>query len=181
MAEEHKISIIAGRYAQALIQLGEQNYKLDEYLDSLVKVKNTLAENQELARLLEHPIVPKEDKKEITCNVFQNYISVDILNTLKVLLDRNRTYIFSSLVTYYTELLNQKRNVTMAEVITAVPISEDIKYKLKDKLQNQFKKNFQIEHQIDPDIIAGMIVKFGDRVIDGSIKSKLGNMKKHLA
>ncbi len=181
MVEEHQISTVASRYALALIQLGEQNYKLDEYMDSLVKVKNTLAENDELAKFLEHPIVAKEDKKEIICNTFQNHISIDILNTLKILLDRNRIYIFSSLVTHYTELLNQKRNVTMAQVITAVPISEDIKYKLKEKLQSQFNKNFQIDHRIDTEIIAGMIVKFGDRVIDGSIKSKLENMKKHLA
>ncbi len=181
MVEEHQISIVASRYAQALIRLGEENHKLDEYLHSLVRVQNTLAENKELAKFLEHPIISKEDKKEVVCNVFQSHISIDILNTLKVLLDRNRTYIFNSLISHYKELLNQKRNITMAEVITAVPINEDIKYKLKDKLQSQFNKNFQIEHRIDPEIIAGVIVKFGDRVIDGSIKSKLKNMKKHLA
>jgi F-type H+-transporting ATPase subunit delta len=77
-------------------------------------------------------------------------------------------------------MLNKKRNISIAEVITAVEIDENTVQKLKYKLEEVFNCTVEITHSVDSEIIAGMIVKIGDKTIDGSIKTKFENMKKQL-
>jgi len=174
------ISEIADRYANALIELGEKYNQLDIYSSDLNLIQAMLDSHKDLSVFLEHPTIPIEDKKEIIDNIFKEAVSTNILNTLKLLLDRNRMFLFSSIVFHYKELLNVKRNISVAEVITAVEIDEEIKNRIKSKLERLFDKNITLEHKIQPDIIAGMVVKVGDKVIDGSIRARLENMKRQM-
>ena len=66
------------------------------------------------------------------------------------------------------------------EVVTAIELTDEIKNKLIDKLQNIYNKQIKIKTKIDEDILAGMMLKIGDKVIDGSIKAKLNKMKSTL-
>ncbi|MDD3013406.1 MAG: F0F1 ATP synthase subunit delta [Candidatus Gastranaerophilales bacterium] len=174
------LSTIADRYANALIELGEKCEQLDIYNTDLGLILATFASHKDLNRFLEHPTIPIGDKKEIIENIFKGAVSPNILNTLKLLLDRNRIFIFPSIVYHYTEILNKKRNIAIAEVFTAIEIDEEIKIRVKNQLEKLFNKTINLEHKIQPDIIAGMVVKVGDRVIDGSIKARLENMKKQM-
>jgi len=174
------LSTIADRYANALIELGEKYNQLDMYNSDLGLISATLESHKDLTKFLEHPTIPIGDKKEIIENIFKEAVSSNILNTIKLLLDRNRMFVFPSIASHYTELLNKKRNITIAEVFTAIVIDEEIKNRVKSQLEKLFNKNITLEHKIQPDIIAGMVVKVGDRVIDGSIKARLENMKKQM-
>jgi len=174
------LSTIAERYANALIELGEKYDQLDTYNSDLALVSATLKSHTDLTRFLEHPTIPIGDKKEIIENIFKKAVSQNILNTLKLLLDRNRMFLFYSIASHYIEILNNKRNITVAEVFTAIEIDEETKNRVKSQLEKLFNKNINLEHKIQPDIIAGMVVKVGDRVIDGSIKARLENMKKQM-
>ncbi|MFH0702364.1 MAG: ATP synthase F1 subunit delta [bacterium] len=174
------LTIIADRYAIALIELGEKINRLDIFNDDLFRVKATFEANKELVKFLEHPIIPLKDKKDVIDSIFKNFISQYIINLLKLLLDINRIFIFSFIVEHYHKILNQKRNIVVAQVITAIKIEDDIKNKVKNQLEELFNMKIELEPKIDSDIIAGMIIKVGDRIIDGSIKTKLENMKKQL-
>lgn len=174
------LSTIADRYANALIELGEKYFQLDLYKTDLGLILATLNSHKDLTKFLEHPTIPISDKKEIIESIFKDAISTNILNTLKLLLDRNRMFAFESIYNHYSEILNTKRNIAVAHVFTAIEIDEEIKNRVKDQLEKLFNKNITLEHTVKPEIIAGMVVKVGDRVIDGSIKAKLENMKKQM-
>lgn len=175
-----EITLIAERYAIALFELGEKDNKLDEYDADLQKIKATLDLSKDLSVFLAHPTISIGDKKEILDSIFKSEISQHSLNLMKLLLDRNRIFILTAIVNNFHTILNKKKNIVLARVITAVEINEDIKNRVKGKLENKFSKQIELESKIDPEIIAGMIVEIGDKIIDGSVKTKLENMRRQL-
>lgn len=174
------LSTIAERYAIALIELAEKYNTLDEFNQNLIAIKETMALNPDLNTFLTHPTVKIEDKKEIIDTIFKSSVSNYVLNTLKILIERNRIFILPSIVSHYRQLLNKKRNIMPATIITAINIDEATKNKIKSKLEQIFNSTIEIETETDSKIIAGVVVNIGDKVIDGSIKTKLENMKKQL-
>ena len=174
------ISTIADRYATAMIDLGEKSDQLDILADDLSRINETFKSSDELLTFLEHPTITSDDKKDVVDKVFKDTISQYALNLLKLLLDRNRIFLFPAIGSHYNDILNKKRNITLARIITAIDIDEDTKNQVKRKLERAFNQNIKIAAKVDPDIIAGMIVKIGDKTIDGSIRTKLENMKKQL-
>lgn len=175
-----ELSIIADRYATAFIELAEKQDLLDKFDSDLALVKETLKEYKELKDFFEHPLIQSSDKKEVAEKIFKEHISIFTLNLIKLLIDKNRIFILSLIPDHYKAFLNKKRNISTAKIITAIEIDESIKNRVKDKLEAMFKQTIQIETAIDKEIIAGMIVQVGDKVIDGSIKTRFENMKKQM-
>jgi F-type H+-transporting ATPase subunit delta len=174
------LSIITDRYATAFMELAEKQDMLDKFDYDLALVKETIKTNKELQDFLEHPLIQSNDKKEVIDRIFREHISIYSLNLIKLLIDKNRIFILALLADHYKALLNKKRNISTAQIITAIEIDEDTKNRVKEKLEMVFNKTIEIKTVLDKEIIAGMIVKVGDKVLDGSIKTKFENMKKQV-
>lgn len=174
------ISIITDKYADAMIQLGEKHGLLDEINTDLHLLKEVVESNRELKDFIEHPLISSEDKKDVLEKVFAENISNVSLNLLRVMADNNRLFLLPFIAGHYNKILCKIRNIDTAQVITAIPIDEATISRVKEKLEKLFNKQINIEPQVDEDIIAGMVVKIRDRVIDGSIRTKFESMKKQL-
>jgi len=174
------LSIITDRYAIAFMGLAEQQDMLDKFDQDLAIIKETVNSNKDLKDFLEHPLIQSSDKKDVTERIFRDHVSGFSINLIKLLIDKNRILILSMLADHYKALLQKKRNISTAQIITAVEISEDVKYRVKEKLERIFSRTIEIETTVDKEIIAGMIVKIDDKIIDGSIKTKFENMKKNI-
>jgi len=174
------LSIIADRYALAFMNLAQQQDLYDKFDSDLDLVKQTVNANKDLKDFFEHPLIQANDKKEVVETIFKEHVSVYTMNLIKLLIDKNRIFILAILADHYKALLNKKRNISTAQIITAIEIDEETKNRVKEKLQSVFNKTIEIETHIDKKIIAGMIVKIGDKIIDGSIKTKFENMKKQV-
>ena len=174
------LSIIADRYALAVMQLAEKQDMFDKFDSDLALVKETINGNKDLKDFLEHPLIQSNDKKEVIDRIFREHISIYSLNLIKLLIDKNRIFVLAPLADHYKKLLNKKRNISTAQIITAIEIDEDVKNRVKSKLESIYSKTIDIETVIDEEIIAGMIVKIDDKIIDGSIKTKFENMKKQI-
>jgi len=174
------LSIIADRYALAFMDLAQRQDMFDKFDADLALVKETVDANKDLKDFLEHPLIQASDKKDVIDKIFREHVSVYTLNLIKLLIDKNRLHILALLADHYKALLNKKRNISTAQIITAIEIDEETKNRVKEKLQKVFSMTIEVETQIDKEIIAGMIVKVGDKIIDGSIKTKFENMKKQV-
>ena len=174
------LSIIAEKYAAAMIQLGEKHGLLDKINTDLHLVRDTVKSSKDLQDFLEHPLITAVNKKDVLEKVFKNHIDPVSLNLLKVVADNNRLFLLSFIADCYNKILSDMRNIETAQVITAIPIGEDILTRVKAKLEALFSKQIKLEPSVDENIIAGMIVKVKDKIIDGSIRTKFENMKKQL-
>ncbi|MBA5851488.1 F0F1 ATP synthase subunit delta [Clostridium sp. cel8] len=166
------------RYALALYEIAEEKGKVKEYLDELESVVKTIKNNSKFLEIIEHPKVSTSQKKQIFTEIFKDRIDDDVFSFLMVLIEKNRIYDIDGKLREMKNIYLEKHNTVIAKVKTVVPLKDDEKSALIEKLENKFKKKVLIEEEIDPTIIGGVYVEINNEVIDGTIRSKLSEMKK---
>lgn len=173
--------LLAKRYAKAIFNLGKENGQLKLYLDKLYEIRNFLKANSEIYKALISPIFPFAEKKEVMTMVADALECDDILKSfLDLLVERSRVGLIELICNAYQEYYDEELNVIRAKVKTAVPLSEELQEKLRQTLIKLAGRNVEIDIEEDPSIIGGLVVKMGDKVWDGSIKTQLENIRQNL-
>ncbi len=176
-----KNTLIAQRYAEALVEIAKDGKLTFEKISTdLNLINEILTQSTDLGTFLNNPITSIEDKKEIINKVFSQEIDPLIVNFLKVLVDKNRFNTFNDILDAYNESLDDINNISRIQVTSAVAMNEDAKNKLKTKLETKLKKNVILDLDINSNIIAGLVIKIGDNIIDMSLKNKLESLSKVL-
>jgi F-type H+-transporting ATPase subunit delta len=164
---------LALKYAQAVFELAEEQNMLDETQKQLTMVEETISGHDELATLLYHPRVPAEAKKETISKLFDTEIADFVYKFLLLLVDKRREPLLPSIVREFVKLANQARNIDEAEVTTAVPLSEDQQAALAAKLSAVTGKKMILKTAVDKKLLGGVVVKIGDKLLDGSVARQL--------
>lgn len=170
-------SQLALRYAEALYELAAEKQALESVENELALVEETLAAYGELATLLYHPQVPLAAKKETVTRVFGPQVADYVRNFLLLLVDKRRETALPAIIREYRALANKARNIAEAEVTTAMPLGEGDKAALAAKLSAVTGKNVVLKTRIDERIVGGVVVKLGDKLIDGSVVRRLEALK----
>ncbi len=167
---------VAKKYGQALFSLAAEEKNVVSFYEKLAEFWDVINKNEELKDILFHPRVKPEDKKKILQKVFGKELPQTIYNFLFLLIDKRREYFFASILKRYKEMLNEKENIMEIKVISAIPLQEEYRNKLKGKLNDILDYKIILKAEQDPEIIGGLILKAGDYIIDGSIKNKLNSL-----
>lgn len=167
---------LAKRYASALMSFED----VDNIFQQLKEIAEVLKNSQDLKNFLENPIIRKEDKKSVIVEIFAQITDKNVLNFLKLLIDKNRFIYFNSILYQLSKEIDLKHNLSRIAVISAVDLSEDEKRILVQKISEKLSKEIKPTFEIQQDIIGGLIIKLGDKIIDTSIKAKLNSFKKQL-
>lgn len=175
------INVIAGRYAEALFQVGEESNSTTKLYEELNAVVEALQSSKELDGAFKSPLVGKAEKKQILEKVFGAHVSANLNNFLKIMIDKDRMSAINAVKKSYKELLNEKNNVIEGIAITAVAMSQDELKKLEDKLSSKYNKNVTLQNTVDESILGGVLVRLGNEEIDGTVKTRLSNMKNQLS
>ncbi|MDR3592257.1 MAG: F0F1 ATP synthase subunit delta [Negativicutes bacterium] len=170
-------SQLASRYAQALYELAAEKQELDAVEEQLGQIEQTLSSVPELASLLYHPQVPVEAKKDTVDKVFGPQLGAHVRNFLLLLIDKRRETALPAIVREYKVLANEARNITEAEVTTAMPLSDSERQALAAKLSAVTGKRVILQTKVDGRIVGGVIVKLGDKLIDGSVTRQLATLE----
>jgi F-type H+-transporting ATPase subunit delta len=180
MSEGIGITIIADRYAEAMLDLAQEQQVLDFVKNDIPAVVKTIQDNSDLSNFLNHPLITTLDKKEVMGQIFKDHINTNVLNLIYLLLDRNRMFLLHAIATSFKKLFNRRFNIVEAEVITAIQIDQEHQNRIKEKLAHLLSKHVELKTTINPDIIGGVIVQLEDNVIDGSINGRLEKIKQQL-
>ncbi len=98
-------------------------------------------------------------------------------NFLRLLARNRRLFALSDIARSFRALLAQHRNEVTAEVVSAIPLTDEQTEELKATLKAKTGRNIDLDARIDPALIGGLVVKIGSRMIDSSIRTKLNNLK----
>lgn len=173
--------LIADRYSDALVELAKDGkLTYGKISDDLELIRSTLELSKDLNEFLTNPVMSVENKKEIIDKVFTDEVDILIINFLKVLIDKNRFSVFAEVLEAYNKSLDDINNISRIQVTSAVKMSDESKNKLKTKLETKLKKNVILDLDINSNIIAGLVIKIGDNVIDMSLKHKLEDLSKNI-
>lgn len=173
--------LVAKTYAEALFEVAVEIQQLDQFGEQLRFVSDTFQQYPEFYELYKTPQISNEEKKSIIANVFQKGVQVELLNFLKILIDKRRTGKFEDIAKEYQRLVNDYHNIVEAVAITTKPLGDADRLNLESKLAAMTGKKIKLKNEIDPTIIGGMLVRMGDKVIDGTVQSRLGKLKESLA
>ena len=102
------------------------------------------------------------------------------LNLARLLRRKGRLALGPSIASYFRELLDERRGIARAEVRTAVEIGDERRRWFADRLAELTGKEIEVDAQVDPDLIGGVVVRIGDRLIDGSTRSRLRGLRTRL-
>lgn len=168
---------LALKYAQAVFELAQEKNMLDEVQSQLVMVEKTISSHNELATLMYHPRVPAEAKKETISKLFGTDTVDFLYKFLLLLVDKKREAVLPSIVREYVKLANQANNIDEAEVTTAMPLTEAEHAALAAKLSAVTGKKMILKTAVDAKLIGGVVVKIGDKLVDGSVARQLQVLK----
>jgi F-type H+-transporting ATPase subunit delta len=176
------VSLVARRYATALYQLGNETGALEALTGEVDRMAAAYSASAELRGALENPLVAHASKRAVVEEIAER-LSVSTLtkNALAMLVDRRRIKTLPLIASALRELADREKGVLRAEVSSAAPLSDAYCTKLREQLQRITGKQVLIERTENPALIAGVVTRIGDRVLDGSLRTRLLTLKDALA
>lgn len=166
------------RFAQAVFGLALERGRLDQWAADLGVINEALR-SPELKAFLDHAKVPLSQKVRTIEEVAP---SVDPLmrNLLSLLVSRGIVELFREVSKEYHRLLDKFKGRVQVEVVSAVPLENGEKERLARFLTELVQKEIVLESRVEPSVLGGLLIKIGDRLIDGSTRSRLSDLGKRL-
>ena len=167
---------IASRYAKAFFELTEIKVNSEAVHEALVSIINAMAAQPKLLALFQNPLISRSEKYSVVDKMIPGKDQVLPKQFLNLLLTKNRIYLLPEIVNAFGALLDNKKGLAKANVVTARPLAEDLIETLKKTVEKISKKTVVFNLMVDPDLIGGIQIHMQNRLIDGSIKSKLSEL-----
>ncbi|MBP1890632.1 F-type H+-transporting ATPase subunit delta [Clostridium moniliforme] len=165
------------RYALALYKVAEEKNKVDEYLNDLREICKIIDDNQQIYEIIKSPQISTRQKKKIFKDLFKGRIDEELLSFLLILVEKGRILFLREKLNQMEKIHLEKENTVIAKVKSVIELTPEESKKLKENLEKKYNKTVILEHEIDKSILGGLYVRVGNDVIDGSIKSKLDEMR----
>ena len=165
------------RYALALYEVAEEKGKVQQYLDDLHAICNLIETNKDFYEVIKHPQISTKKKKKTFINIFKGHIDEELLSFLLILIEKDRILYLKEKLVEMEKIDFERKNTLKGIVKTTVPLTKEEFSNLVSTLEKKYKKNIILEQVIDEKILGGIYVRVNNDVIDGTVKSKLDELK----
>lgn len=173
--------LISQTYGSALFDLAEEENSIDSMLEEVTAVRQIFRENTELVQLLNHPKIVKEEKVSVIENIFKGRVSDSMTGFLVLIVEKGRYNDIDGIFDYFIKEVYEYKNIGVAYVTSAKKLSKAQEQAVRDRLLQVTKYvAFEMHFDVDAALIGGMVIRIGDRVVDSSIRTKLGDLQKEL-
>ena len=177
------MTVVAGRYARALIEAlgGDNTAGPDAGLEQLDQITLLLRNEPDARKLLINPVIPPE-RRDSFVDEISRVLGLDprVAKLLHLIVERRRLEILDDLIDAYRKMLDEKNGIVRAVVRSAGPLSEAQQQEVAEKLEKSLGQRVVMEVEEDPSLIAGLIVRVGSTVYDGSLLQQLAGFKERL-
>lgn len=171
-------SPLARRYARALFMLGEEQGNVALFSRELDHVAEAVRGSAELLRLLADPVVSPVDRKSVMTEVLSRLgVSPTVRNAVLLLTDRRKGAHLPEVAEALRALGDEKAGKVQAVVTSAVPLGEGQYQRLATVLEKLTGKKVTLERKLDPALIGGVVTRIGDKVYDGSVRTRLEELR----
>jgi F-type H+-transporting ATPase subunit delta len=169
---------IAQRYAAAIFEILQENDNLSGLETSVDALAAALADSDDLRKLIASPVVSRADQEAAVSAVAEKMGLVDGLrNALALMAQKRRLFVLPQLVDQLRAMIADHKGEVTADVVTAKAMTKGQSEKLAAALKASIGKDVKINAAVDKEIIGGLIVKVGSKMIDTSIRSKLNSLQ----
>jgi F-type H+-transporting ATPase subunit delta len=171
---------VVRRYARALFDTAQKQGVVDQVEEELKSVDQVLRAVPRLSRVLRAPTIPRPQKQDLLLKAFGSRVGKLTARFLALAIERRREAILVDIYGEFQRLANEARNILPVQVTAAVPLTDDERNALTGALSSRTGKNVTLEVDVDPQIMGGLMLRMGDTVIDGSVRSRLVQLRNRL-
>ena len=144
--------LVSNVYGEALFELAMEQDRLDAYLEESQGVLDVLRDNQEFSQMMTHPNIIKEEKLQM------------------------------EVLTFFIDKALEEKKVGIAYVTTPMEVTDAQKKQIEDRLlETTAYQSFRMHYAVDADLIGGMVIRIGDRVVDSSVRTKISELSRELS
>ncbi len=169
----------ARRYAQAVFQIALEHDSLDVWVDDLQTLADLL-DDSEVAAFLDAPQVPDARKLETIEELLGDSVGALPSNLLGLLATKSMTQLIPGILEQFSVMVDHHRGIQWADVTTAVPLDDAQQKEVSQLLGGIVGSDVSLRTYVEPELIGGIIARLDDRVIDGSVRSKLKDMHRQI-
>jgi F-type H+-transporting ATPase subunit delta len=175
------VGSLGKRYARAILELASEAGQLDVVGRELTEFAALYAGSSELQALFASPSVTPPIRKAVLADILKSAgVSELTRNSILYVADSGRLAALPSIARSFNELAEQTSGVVRAEVTSAAPLSDAYYAQLQKTLEQVTGHRVSLDKKTDPALIAGVVTRVGDKVFDGSIRSRLADLKHSL-
>lgn len=172
---------VANRYAQALFDIGVETSTLAKLAEETQSFADAYTASPELRAILNNPIVSEASREALLREIASRTgAGTTLTNTLRLLAQRRRLAIVPAMARALGKMSDEKQGLVRASVSSAKPLEEAYARRLQGELEKMTGKRVILTRTVDASLIAGVVTRVGDTVIDGSLKTRLEGLKSQL-
>ena len=169
---------LAGRYAAALFELAEESRELDVVEGDLNHLATLLAEAEDLNRLVRSPVISRTDQGRSMDVILERAGASDLTRRfIGLLSQKRRLFALSTIVRAFRAKLAAHRGEVTAEMVSAQPLKATQLEAITKAIKDSVGRDVSVDVKVDDDLIGGLVVRVGSRMMDGSIRTKLQNLQ----
>jgi F-type H+-transporting ATPase subunit delta len=171
---------IAQVYARALFEVAQEHDALDEIQDQLGEFCDALAESREMQVFLFSPYFSSQEKKEGISKLIEGG-NEHFVRFLELLAEKHRMPAIFRIRSTFDELWAEERKLLPVTVTSAVELDEKLVKEIGKRIEEETGRKVELSSTVDPDVLGGLVLRVGNRVLDASVRARLERLRKQVA
>ena len=169
-------------YGQALFDSAVEKSKMDDLYDGAISLKDVLVKEKDLLTMLNNPRITEEEKNDIIDKVFADKLDDELIGLIKLMVKNNRQKNMIGVLDFFISKVKEIKKIGIVKVISAEELSKENKDEIEQKILSTTEYvSLEVKYVVDKDILGGLIIRLGDRVVDSSLKTKLEKISRELS
>ncbi len=167
------------RYAEALADIASAQDSTEQYREDLGSINQIISSNPDFARLLRNPVIPLQQKREMIKKVFSADYRPELVNLLLLLIEKGRISNLGYILAEYGKIVDARAKTLDIKIFSATPLDDGYVGNLSEIYRKKYgASSARATVVVDRDLIGGIKVMIGGKMIDGSISGRLNDLKK---
>ena len=173
--------LVSKVYGDALFEAAMERDMLSPVYEEVQSLQTVLMENADLVQFLNHPQIIKEEKLKVVVNIFRGRVADDLMGFLETVIEKGRQKEFPKILDYFVNRVKEYKKIGIVTVTSAVELSAEQKAHAEAKLlETTAFVSLEVTYSVDPAILGGLVIRIGDRVVDSSVRTRLGEIRRDL-
>ena len=167
----------ARRYARAVFELADGEGQVEAWGRRVSQVREVLSD-PDVARVLTNPTIATEQRMALVSDLFDGG---EATNLAKLLIESDRVRDVDAIAEEFQRLADEAAGRVRATVTTAVELSAKDRDRVAEELSRRLGKQVHLDVLVDPRILGGLKLQYGDRLVDASVATRLQQLRRRLA
>lgn len=168
---------LGDRYAKSILELAEERKEVEDVRADFELIRSVCQSSPDFLNMLRSPIVPSGKKEAILEEIFGEKFSLITKNLVQIIIRKKREKYLNDIAVRFLHLYDLGHNITRGVLTSAKPLDAQSRKAIQDLVAKEMNTQFELEEKVDPELIGGFTLKVGDRLFDGSIATRLRDLK----